>query len=619
LRGARVLFPGHYHRDVPRDLAGNLAYRAEILRLCDDHPEYRAAVVEMCRDDLLFYINVFVWQYNPDHFDGECGPFITWPSQEDALLETAETLFVTREDVIWEKSRKEGGTWLAMILEDHICRFRNDKKFLDISHSEQAVWRPDDKDSLFWKLHFIQDHLPEFLGATRRRKMGIHYPGTGSGINGAATTKRSGVGGRGTVVLDEFAKQDDASSIWSHTRDVGPRLVISTHYGVGTKFYNLCTNPNIKRVVMHWTKNPTKARGLYRADPSRPGVPQVLDQSYEFPPDYPFVLDGSPHGGPFPGLRSPWYDAEARARSPRDMAMHIDINAQGSSAQVFDQAMIRRLQGRCFPPFHKGVLTYDPDLGLPKRFAAADAGDMKLWCHLDHQGNPPRRRYGAGADVSQGTGATNSCLSVIDGTTGEKVFEYAVNNMPPERFGVLCVAVCRFFADKGGDGAKLAWEAMGPGSTFKNVVMDDCGYRHVFFRPRSDLNLSHLDSENPGWAPTPSNKDMLIREYMTALSAGDCTNWSFEALEECLAFEYDKSSGHIEHSGAKDMEDPSGAKQNHGDRVIADALAWKMAARTVVTEPQKRAERETMPGPDSFLARRKLRESRTQNLSEAWV
>ena len=34
-------------------------------------------------------------------------------------------------------------------------------------------------------------------------------------------------------------------------------------------------------------------------------------------------------------------------------------------------------------------------------------------------------------------------------------------------------------------------------------------------------------------------------------------------------------NGSIEHTGRKDAkDDPSGARENHGDRVIADALAW---------------------------------------------
>ncbi len=613
--GSSVLSPGTYHREVPRGPEANLRWRLRLLQLCDENPEYKLAVVQMCREDILFYINAFGWQFNPDLFDGEVGPFITRPRQEEVLLETIETLFVVREDMLWPKSRKEGGTWLAMFAQDWMCRFFENKRFLNISHTEMAVDSPKNKGSLFWKMGFIQKNLPEFLFSTEKRKLSIFYPTTDSVINGTATTKRSTVGDRGVVILDEFALQGDDVAIWSNTRDVGPRLVISTHYGVGTKFFNLCQNPCIRKEVLHWTRNPEKARGLYRYSPEL-GRVEGLDPGYEFHADYPFVLDGSPHGGPFPGLRSPWYDGEARVRSSRDMAMHIDIDPQGSTSQVYDQALIRRLQALCVPPYTEGDLAYDGDTGIPKKFVERKGGELKLWCRLDSQGDPPRRRYGASADVSQGTGATNSCCSIIDATTGEKVLEFATPRMSPELFAAYVVSLCRFFADRGGDGAKLAWEHAGPGVKFGQVVLE-LGYRNIHLRPRSDFGLSHLDSDNPGWAPNPKNILVLHRDYMTALAVGECTNRSFGALEECLAFEYD-ASGNIIHSGASSEEDPSGARDNHGDRVVADALAWKMAAPTVVTSTPERVEREVEASPDSVIGRRKWREAKRQPLVEAW-
>ena len=49
-------------------------------------------------------------------------------------------------------------------------------------------------------------------------------------------------------------------------------------------------------------------------------------------------------------------------------------------------------------------------------------------------------------------------------------------------------------------------------------------------------------------------------------------NHSREAIDECREFVYD-SSGGVEHSLSINAQDKSGARSNHGDRVIADALA----------------------------------------------
>ena len=48
----------------------------------------------------------------------------------------------------------------------------------------------------------------------------------------------------------------------------------------------------------------------------------------------------------------------------------------------------------------------------------------------------------------------------------------------------------------------------------------------------------------------------------------------------------------MEHS-REDMDDPTGARVNHGDRVIADALAWKMMKEFY--RPQREQEKFRIP------------------------
>ena len=78
----------------------------------------------------------------------------------------------------------------------------------------------------------------------------------------------------------------------------------------------------------------------------------------------------------------------------------------------------------------------------------------------------------------------------------------------------------------------------------------------------------------PGWAPTKESKLLLLGNYRDAIESESCVNRSKIALEETLEYVYGANGG-VEHSRSKNKTDPSGAGASHGDRVIADALAWK--------------------------------------------
>jgi len=570
-----------HHRLIPRAAPENLAARRRVLDAARRSPAVREELLAMCRDDILFYVNLFVWTYNTDHVGAEVGPFITWPHQEPILREEAAHFLsrdVARGDVLWEKSRKQGATWMALILFDWCCLFHTWKKFLAISHTESAVDRAGDPDSLFWKVQFMHDHLPDWMlrGASKRR-LGFNYPATHSSFNGTATTERSGVGGRATgILLDEFSKQQAAQEIYSQTADTGPRLIIGTHYGVGTVFHSLTLRDDIIKRVMHWTAHPEMRRGLYRFDPEK-NVVEILDKEYKFPADYPFDRTGKPTGGPFPGLRSAWYDNEVRRRgNDRDVAMHLDIDPRGSRSRFFDGLLIRTLIAQyARRPDWVGELNYELDTARPLGLVQTPAGRLRLWLTFRADGSVPPGRYAVGCDVSQGTGATPSCATVLDAQTGLKVGEYANPSIAPDRFAVLAVALCRLFASPEGDPARLAWETPGPGLTF-GIKVQELGFGNVFYREANAAIPDGKASGTPGWHNNNESKRVLLTDYQEALMTRQFVNPSEKALDECLDFQYN-AAGNIEHGGEQSVADPSGARVNHGDRVIADALAWRLA------------------------------------------
>jgi hypothetical protein len=81
-----MLSPGQFYLKVPKDREGNLRYRRYVLRRAQADVRFRRGLIEACRQDLLFCVNTFVWQFNPRKSGGlQVGPFVTWDFQDDAF------------------------------------------------------------------------------------------------------------------------------------------------------------------------------------------------------------------------------------------------------------------------------------------------------------------------------------------------------------------------------------------------------------------------------------------------------------------------------------------------------------------------------------------------------
>jgi hypothetical protein len=133
----------------------------------------------------------------------------------------------------------------------------------------------------------------------------------------------------------------------------------------------------------------------------------------------------------------------------------------------------------------------------------------------------------------------------------------------------------------------------------------ELGYRHIYYREGEVSLAAGKRSEIPGWIPTPNNQRVTLEEYRAALHRRQYLNPSRQALQECLAFKYD-ATGNVVHGLIDSPADPTGARVNHGDRVIADALSWKMMRALGAARP-----REQIQGiiPGSLAWRRKIAEN----------
>lgn len=589
-----------------------------------NNPAVQQALLQACRDDILFFINVFVYQQNPNPVgDGspEIGPFITWEFQDRAICQRPTEdepkggilwAIEARRDLFIEKSREMGASWICLIVMLWVYLFFDWKAMLCISRSADAVDIRSNMNSLFAKLDFIIEHLPDWMTrGVSRRKMGFFNKKNRSSITGQASTGEAGVGGRAWFMfIDEFSAIKEDVEVRQRTSDTsGCRLFNGTHRGLDTEFFNLSQQPEIMKLQMHWTEHPDKVKGLYRWK-QQDNTIEVLDKDFVYPEDFKFQHIPDPVGGPFPGLRSPWYDEQCiKKGSARGIAMDLDINPKGSVSQFFDALMIRTLKELyCRPPVWEGDIHCEKDTGKPLGLVPCAGGPLKLWVHPDVNGGFPFDDYCMGWDISTGTGATNSCGSIASGPTGEKVAAYITPFVDAKKLAPIAVALANLFKGPNG-GALMAWELPGPGATFGTMVLE-LGYRNIFYRSDEMAGFPRAPSDNPGWMNNPSTSLHLLEEYRAALNQRAFLNHSEAALEECLAFKYTATG--VVHGGVNNKNDPSGARINHGDETMADAICWKLC-KPMARKVQEEKARAIVPGS---LAWRRLLSHNAEQVKE---
>lgn len=240
---------------------------------------------------------------------------------------------------------------------------------------------------------------------------------------------------------------------------------------------------------------------------------------------------------------------------------------------------MKEVKGNTRPPYHTGEIVWD-HIHQPQ-FVESEGGRLRLWCNVDARGVPPAdREYVIGCDIATGKGGSHSsqsAMSVLDKITGEKIGEFTSPNILPTDFAEYVLAACHWF--KGKETAFLIWEANGPGENFGSIIMKN-GYFHIYFRMNED-SIVKKRQKVPGWWTQIKSKRKLLGDYGDALKTGAFINRSWEAIEELAQFVH-MPNGDISHMKGSTAVDPTIRGVNHGDIVIADALAWRGSKEIVV-------------------------------------
>lgn len=253
----------------------SIAERWRLITWASTRPYAQAWLRRRCQQDPIFWFRWFAWTLDP-RLDQPVRPFVLYPFQE-ALLRRVLTALESGEDVLIEKSRDMGASWVLMGAFLYCWLFRPGQHFLVGSRKMDLVDAKGDPASLLEKARFLLRYLPPWLRPEgfkedRHAPSGrLLNPENGSSIIGEASTAQFARGGRyRAVLMDEFAFWPQAEQAFTAAGQSSPcRLLVSTPYGKRNKFAQLRFESLISRVTLHWSAHPHKDAAWYERQSRR--------------------------------------------------------------------------------------------------------------------------------------------------------------------------------------------------------------------------------------------------------------------------------------------------------------------------------------------------------------
>lgn len=597
----------------PRTFKENIQYRYDVRKWALESKANRNWLIKKCREDFFFFCETFLFLYEPRPDAGGLPniiPFIPWDHQRPAMQTILDNLGF--HDIGLEKARGEGASWTCTMIILWRWLFYDMQAFGLVSMNEDAADNQEDPDSLGYKIDWQLDWLPLWMTGKKSnlslskdagyiRNISKHTwknCRNGSTITAYACTADLASGGRKLAFLmDELAKFDrgpDEDAMSSTEPVTNCRLLVSTPKGANGAYYRaMKERSSMIKIVLDWTKNPTRNQNLFTIDMENNRLELVdpangnrtkkyVDQEYQTKFFRELLPDLINRGFPVETrgkLWSPWYVERClRPRmDPKKIAQEYDRDYIGSSSRFFPASTIEMLIEKTLPPMATGEVVCDYEDFKVTKFMRLASGHLKLWFRIadGEQALPPIGDYVIGIDVCTGVGGTlssNSTASIANRKTGVKVAEYASPVIKPEKFAALCLCLAYWFKNESGGPAYLVWESNGPGKSFGSFILEETGFRNFHYRiPRG--RSSQKRTKEAGWHSSKDSKRELLSNYRYALSEGQYENLSDIALRETMSF-VEEPGGKIAFvSALSDEDDPANSGENHGDRVIADALS----------------------------------------------
>lgn len=259
-------------------------------------PELLFGAKEYYKDNPIDYINDWGVTYDPRVEGDKILPMVLFQRQID-FLQCLHECYIDRENMLNEKSRDMGVTWLCCGFTDWLWTFHSNTAIGWGSRKGEYVDKSNDPKAIFPKLRMILEYKPRVF-MPRGFRMDIHAPymriinpENGSTVTGEAGDN-IGRGGRTSIYFkDEAAHYDSPESIEAALADnTDVQIDISSVNGTGNVFYR-------RRMVAEvWERGVKPERGKTRA----------------------FIMDWRDH----PGKTQEWYDLR-RKRAEEEGLLHL--------------------------------------------------------------------------------------------------------------------------------------------------------------------------------------------------------------------------------------------------------------------------------------------------------
>ncbi len=235
---------------VPTEYEENIKYRVKLFNKAQTDPKLQEACRVMAAESFEWFCNTFLWTYDPRESDPN-KLFVLWPKQKH-FIDWLELLYQRSQNnekinVAVDKPRGIGASYILMawvlwhyLFHDFTVRIG--------SRKEDYVDMKGDPDTLFAKLDYMLDRIPDWLISENSRAYLMIRPKDGSTSNsivGESANPNFGRGGRkNAIIFDEFGFWDWSKSSWESAGEATNfRIAVSTppESGRDSHFFKLLT------------------------------------------------------------------------------------------------------------------------------------------------------------------------------------------------------------------------------------------------------------------------------------------------------------------------------------------------------------------------------------------
>jgi hypothetical protein len=254
---------------APTTQEENILYRVSLLNKSEENTNAQEACRVAAAGDFEWFCNSFLWTYDPREADPH-KPFILWPKQKQ-FTDWIETLYQRSQtgekiNAVIDKPRGIGASYtlMAWVLWHYLF---HDFTVRIGSRKEDYVDMKGDPDTLFAKLDYMLERLPEWLVPEQSRAYLMIRPqnsASGNSIVGESANPNFGRGGRkNAIIFDEFGFWDWSKSSWESAGEAtNLRIAVSTppESGRDSHFFKLLTGQagKIMKFEFDWSDDPRR-------------------------------------------------------------------------------------------------------------------------------------------------------------------------------------------------------------------------------------------------------------------------------------------------------------------------------------------------------------------------